>query len=115
MLDARRQETFCLKEKGLSGSKLIADMEEHGLKQLELIFFFPPRKAIELIKVTVTTKILFANNFQHQKSWQEKMRTCCQKPPENLEIFFPNGGQCDLRFCYFSAVKNEMSYQKNYC
>ena len=45
MLDARRQETFCLKEKGLSGSKLIADMEEHGLKQLELIFFFSPKKS----------------------------------------------------------------------
>ena len=45
VLDARRQETFCLKEKGLSGSKLIADMEEHGLKQLELIFFFSPKKS----------------------------------------------------------------------
>ena len=39
--DASRQETFCLKEEGLSGSKLMADMEEYGLKQLELIFFLP--------------------------------------------------------------------------
>ena len=41
MTDASRQETFCLKEEGLSGSKLMADMEEYGLKQLELIFFLP--------------------------------------------------------------------------
>ena len=38
-----RQETFWLKEEGLSGSNLMADMEEHGLKQLELIF--PPKKS----------------------------------------------------------------------
>ena len=43
MTDASRQETFCLKEEGLSGSKLMADMEEYGLKQLELIFFCPKK------------------------------------------------------------------------
>ena len=52
----------------------------------------------ELIKVTVTTKILFANNFQHQKCWQEKMRIWYQKPPETLHIFFPMGANAIYDF-----------------
>ena len=44
VIDVGRQETFWLKEEGLSGSNLMADMEEHGLKQLELISPPPQEK-----------------------------------------------------------------------